>query len=152
MGFNSEVCRLEIRGWRVDPGVWRARSPSPTSVPVNRSGFGTANGFAVFVDFGVPLHRLQEVGEGWDKPLRILQIKPQRGTESAIAVDEKSEGLGVAVNLAAVAKIEALGDGGGAFKTGEGVFDGPALRMGANGAFSAMSGEGGAAPGSGLSG
>ena len=58
----------------------------------------------------------------------------------------------MAVNLAAIAKMEPLGDEGRAFKTAEGVFDSPALRMGANGAFSSMSGQVRAAFGSGLSG
>src|SRR4029077_15995839 len=123
MGFNFEVCRLEIRGWRVDVGVWTVRSPSPTSIPIDRSGFGTANGLAVFVNFGVPFHGMQEVGKGRDKPVRFLQEVSKRGAEIPIAADEKSEGLRVAVNLAPIAKIEPLGDAGGAFKTAEGVFD-----------------------------
>ena len=135
---------MDVRGSRV-------RSASPTSVPMNRSGFGTANGLAVFVNFGVPFHGMQEVGKGRDKPVRLLQEKPKRGTEIPIAADEKSEGLGVAVNLAPIAKIEPLGDAGGAFKTAEGGFDGLALRMGANGAFSSMPGQGSAACRSGLS-
>jgi hypothetical protein len=128
------------------------RSPSPTSVPINRSGLGTANRFAVFVNFGELFHGMQEVGRGRDKPVRFLQEKSKRGAEIPIAADEKSKGLRVAVNLPAIAKMEPLGDAGGAFKAGEGVFDGLALRMGANGAFSSMSGEGSAAFRSGLSG
>jgi len=95
---------------------------------------------------------MQEVGKGRDKPVRFLQEKSKRCTEIPITANEKSEGLGVAVNLAAIAKIEPLGDAGGAFKTAEGVFDGGALRMGANGAFSSMSGQGSAAFRSGPSG
>lgn len=92
---------------------------------------------------------MQEVGHGRDQPVGFLQEEGKRGTKFPIAADEKSEGLRVAVNLAAIAKMEALGDGGGTFKTGNGIFDGVALRMGANGAFSSMSGEGSAAFGSG---
>ena len=136
---------MDVRGSRV-------RSASPTSVPMNRSGFGTANGLAVFVDFGVLLHGMQKVGTGRDKTFRILQIKPKRGSEVPVTADEKSEGLGVAVNLAAIPKIEPLGDGSRAFKTAEGVFDGLTMWMCTNGTFSSMSGQGSAAFGSGLSG
>ena len=51
------------------------RSPSPTSVPINRSGFGAANRFAVFVNFGELFHGMQEVGKGRDQPVRFLQEK-----------------------------------------------------------------------------
>jgi hypothetical protein len=95
---------------------------------------------------------MQEVGVRGDKPVRLLQEKPKRCTEIPIAADEKSEGLSVAVNLAAIAKIEPLGDAGRAFEVTKGVFNGVAPRMGANGAFSSMSGQGSAAIGSGLSG
>jgi hypothetical protein len=136
---------VDVRGSRV-------RSPSPTSVPINRSGFGTADRFAVFVDFGVLLRGMQEIGKGGDKPVRFLYEKSKRCTEIPIPADEKSERLRVAVNLAPIAKIELLGDGGRAFIAGKGVFDGFALRMGANGAFSSMSGQGSAAFRSGPSG
>lgn len=83
---------------------------------------------------------MQDVGEGGDQAVGLFQEEPQGRAELVVAADEEAAGGSVAVHRLAVGQAEAFGDAGRAFEAAEGVFNGRAQGMSANGAFSAMSG------------